>query len=393
VGAKARSDEELKHIFKEEDRYRILIVASKFQTGFDEPYLHTLFLDKPVKGVNAVQTLSRLNRCIEGKTDTLVVDFTNSFAEIAKAFQYFLGQAEEIQEVRFTLEDLQNAFTALCTVTKTTAEDWTPRDGDKPPTEAQIDKACHSLKDKCDGKSEVKRVLDILGYFLAKTLLCDNIEWSIRKSVLQGVLGYLSDSTGKYSGKELKEAVTAIGLATELLAIGHQSVDTGSGKKTGKSTPPREVSLAEAICKINQDNQRKLFEQITAIKEKEREFWERMPPEAKTILLTFQEAGAKEICAQFHRSENITEIVEEKAPVAWEDCWDSLYPHLPDKRGETLLEFCQILQRKAKLSELEIRFYQTQRETHQELENTVVKMESIRSEIEKMEGGIPPSPS
>ena len=63
-----------------------MIVANKFQTGFDQPLLAGMFLDKPVVDRNAVQTVSRLNRCHEGKKDVVVVDFTNNAKAILKAF-------------------------------------------------------------------------------------------------------------------------------------------------------------------------------------------------------------------------------------------------------------------------------------------------------------------
>lgn len=70
--------------------YRFLIVAEKFQTGFDQPLLHTMYVDKKLGGVNAVQTLSRLNRTHPDKGDTMVLDFANETGEIQKAFQpYF----------------------------------------------------------------------------------------------------------------------------------------------------------------------------------------------------------------------------------------------------------------------------------------------------------------
>jgi len=74
--------------FKQDD-YRIMIVASKFQTGFNEPLLVGMFLDKPVMDKTAVQTLSRLNRCCEGKTKVIVIDFTNNTANILKAFNKY----------------------------------------------------------------------------------------------------------------------------------------------------------------------------------------------------------------------------------------------------------------------------------------------------------------
>lgn len=70
----------------EGDDYRIMVVANKFQTGFDQPLLAGMFLDKVVSGRNAVQTVSRLNRCHKGKREVLVVDFTNNAAAIMKAF-------------------------------------------------------------------------------------------------------------------------------------------------------------------------------------------------------------------------------------------------------------------------------------------------------------------
>ncbi len=70
----------------EGDDYRIMIVANKFQTGFDQPLLAGMFLDKPVVDRNAVQTVSRLNRCHHGKKDVVVVDFTNNAKQILKAF-------------------------------------------------------------------------------------------------------------------------------------------------------------------------------------------------------------------------------------------------------------------------------------------------------------------
>ncbi|GAB3164205.1 type I restriction endonuclease subunit R [Telluribacter humicola] len=70
-------------------RYRILIVSNKFQTGFDEPLIHSMFVDKKLGGVQCVQTLSRLNRTAKGKTDTFVLDFINEPEEIISAFQPF----------------------------------------------------------------------------------------------------------------------------------------------------------------------------------------------------------------------------------------------------------------------------------------------------------------
>ena len=90
-------------------QYRILIVANKFQTGFDEPMLQTMYVDKKLDGLQCVQTLSRLNRVAPGKTDTLVLDFVNDPEQIQAAFQQYYQTttlAEETDPNR--LYDLQS---------------------------------------------------------------------------------------------------------------------------------------------------------------------------------------------------------------------------------------------------------------------------------------------
>ncbi len=74
--------------FDKEDS-RVLIVANKYQTGFDQPKLHTMYVDKKLSGVKAVQTLSRLNRIYPGKEDTFVMDFVNEPEDILESFKPF----------------------------------------------------------------------------------------------------------------------------------------------------------------------------------------------------------------------------------------------------------------------------------------------------------------
>ena len=72
--------------------YQLLLVAEKYQTGFDQPLLHTMYVDKKLHGVKAVQTLSRINRMHPGKTDTFVLDFINTAEDIQKSFQdYYIS--------------------------------------------------------------------------------------------------------------------------------------------------------------------------------------------------------------------------------------------------------------------------------------------------------------
>ena len=86
-----------------------MIVADKYQTGFDQPLLHTMFVDKKLSGIQAVQTLSRLNRTCPGKEDTFVLDFVNEPEDIKKAFLPYYEKTELEQETDLNLlNDLKN---------------------------------------------------------------------------------------------------------------------------------------------------------------------------------------------------------------------------------------------------------------------------------------------
>ena len=88
-GNSLNTDKKFRAAFRS-DAFNILIVANKYQTGFDEPLLHSMYVDKKLRDVNAVQTLSRLNRTCPGKTSTFVLDFVNTDDVIKDAFQpYF----------------------------------------------------------------------------------------------------------------------------------------------------------------------------------------------------------------------------------------------------------------------------------------------------------------
>ena len=91
------SEEQTKAEFH--DNFNVLIVAEKYQTGFDEPLLHTMIVDKKLRGVKCVQTLSRLNRICPGKKDTFILDFVNTEKDIQEAFQPFYQETSLAQEV------------------------------------------------------------------------------------------------------------------------------------------------------------------------------------------------------------------------------------------------------------------------------------------------------
>jgi type I restriction enzyme R subunit len=90
-------------------QFRLLIAANKFQTGFDEPLLHTMFVDKKLGAAATVQTLSRLNRTMRGKESTMVLDFVNDPEQVQADFQYYYGE-------NFMEEDNQTDPNSLYTV-------------------------------------------------------------------------------------------------------------------------------------------------------------------------------------------------------------------------------------------------------------------------------------
>ena len=90
----------VKEAFKSDD-YKILIVANKFQTGFDEPLLHTMYINKILRGVAAVQTLSRANRIAPHKDDTLILDFVNDTDTIRESFEPYYGQTSLEKETDY----------------------------------------------------------------------------------------------------------------------------------------------------------------------------------------------------------------------------------------------------------------------------------------------------
>lgn len=98
----------------QKSEYRFLIVANKFQTGFDQPLLHTMYVDKKLGGVNAVQTLSRLNRTMHGKLETYILDFVNEVEDIKNSFDPYyittiLGESTDPNKI-FDLQTSLDRF-------------------------------------------------------------------------------------------------------------------------------------------------------------------------------------------------------------------------------------------------------------------------------------------
>ena len=108
-------------------QYRILIVAEKYQTGCDEPLLHTMFVDKKLGGTSTVQTLSRLNRTRSGKSSTMVLDFVNDPETIKQDFQVYYGKnfmLEEDETDPNALYDVKSKLMAFSVISQQDIDDF-----------------------------------------------------------------------------------------------------------------------------------------------------------------------------------------------------------------------------------------------------------------------------
>lgn len=115
-----KSDWELREKF-DTPEYNILIVAEKYQTGFDQPLLHTMYVDKKLYGIKAVQTLSRINRTTPGKTDTFVIDFKNNIDDIYKAFSPYYEETSLVDKT--DQEFIMNLYSMIMGLGIITQED------------------------------------------------------------------------------------------------------------------------------------------------------------------------------------------------------------------------------------------------------------------------------
>ena len=172
----------------EEEPYRILIVANKFQTGYDQPLLHTMYVDKQLSGVKAVQTLSRLNRCHPKKQDTFVLDFANDPEMIQKAFQDYYKTTVLVGESDVNkLNDLTETIEGFCFYTQDDVDrvvelKLTGNDDDRPAMDAVLDGVTERFKEELNEdeqivcKSGIKNFNRCYPYFLS-IMPFESVEW------------------------------------------------------------------------------------------------------------------------------------------------------------------------------------------------------------------------
>jgi type I restriction enzyme R subunit len=172
--------------FKKKE-YRFLIVANKFQTGFDQPLLHTMYVDKKLRDVQAVQTLSRLNRAYKPyKKDTFVLDFYNSASEIKEAFDpYYTSTILSEETSPNKLNDLLDALEKFGIYNEDVVKDFFVKysgNAERTILDPIIDSAAHiftfdlNIDKQIDFKIKVKSFLRTYSY-LAKLLDFNNLYW------------------------------------------------------------------------------------------------------------------------------------------------------------------------------------------------------------------------
>ena len=170
----------------QDDPYRFLICADKFQTGYDEPLLHMMYVDKPLSGIKAVQTLSRLNRAHPKKHDTFVLDFQNDADTIRSAFEDYYRTtilAEETDPNK--LHDLKAALDSAQVYSQEQVDGLValylsaaPRDKLDPLLDAAVAAYVQDLDEdgQVDFKGKAKAFVRTY-MFLAGILPYANVEW------------------------------------------------------------------------------------------------------------------------------------------------------------------------------------------------------------------------
>ena len=246
----------------EGDDYRLMIVANKFQTGFDQPLLAGMFLDKPVMDRNAVQTVSRLNRCHEGKKDVVVVDFTNNAKAILKAFaKYRKGAPFEPEEpdpeicLKMHADILEaGVFTQqdAGTLGKLLAEG----------TDAQVQSAVNALRTRFHEKVSDPEDRKVFVYLLARFVKSFHFftcfftyapaieELAIFAEYVGPQLikeGSVSELMKQIRQTEVIKA--AVEFQGEVRGGGTVKVKSGKGRK-GAGPPPKKVSVQDMIAEI-----------------------------------------------------------------------------------------------------------------------------------------------
>ncbi len=231
--------------------YRFLVCADKFQTGYDEPLLHTMYVDKPLSGVKAVQTLSRLNRAHPQKYDTFVLDFQNDADTIQAAFEPYYRTTILANETDANkLHDLKSALDAGGVYTPADVDDLVARylgGADRDTMDPILDACVALYRESLDEDGQVefkgKAKAIVRSYaFLSSILPYTNAEWEKLSIFLNFLVPKLPAPKEEDLSKGILEAIdmdsyrvekraaASIQLADQDVQIEPLPMDGGGGK-------------------------------------------------------------------------------------------------------------------------------------------------------------------
>jgi type I restriction enzyme, R subunit len=265
-----KSDKEFREKFNSRE-YNILIVAEKYQTGFDQPLLHTMYVDKKLRGIKAVQTLSRLNRPDDGKTDTFVMDFKNNVDEIFNAFnpyyeqtslvdntnpQYLSNLYNMLMEFEIILPvDLDNFAKIFYKLrSEQTEEDYSKLIHSISPISTRFTDIDEKIQD--DFRVKIKKYLECY-LFMSQIIRYDNTNFEKLSGLLRFII---TQPTFVKSGSKLPNFQGDISLQWYRLEKTYdgkillgQAEDLNINRNFGRSKPPDVLTtLSEVIYSLNQ---------------------------------------------------------------------------------------------------------------------------------------------
>jgi type I restriction enzyme R subunit len=249
-----------------EDPYRFLVVADKFQTGYDEPLLHTMYVDKPLHGIRAVQTLSRLNRAHPKKYDCFVLDFYNDVDVIADSFASFYRTTilsdetdpNKLHNMTATLRDAQ-IFTSE--VLDAFAESYL-RGADRGDLDPMLDTCVEQFGEldtagKIEFKGTAKSFLRMYG-FLSSILPYVNSEWEKLSIFMNFLVPKLPPLGDEDLAKGILQTIDMDSYRVEKLALQSLSLPDNDAEvdpiqidKSGKPNEPMLDKLSNILKNFN----------------------------------------------------------------------------------------------------------------------------------------------
>ena len=217
---------QIEKTFKQEP-YRFLVVANKFQTGYDEPLLHTMYVDKPLSDVKAVQTLSRLNRSYPGKYDTFILDFFNDSKTIKEAFDKYykttiLADETDPNKLYDLLQDINDAEIFTRGQMEKTIRIYLT-ETDRTLLDPELDICAAAYQEKLDLDAQIKFKSAVKSYvrtygFLAAILPFGNPDWEKYSIFLSLLLPKLPTPQDEDLAKGILSAVDLESYRAEALA-------------------------------------------------------------------------------------------------------------------------------------------------------------------------------